>query len=236
VTDEPAERPANDAGAAVPGAVDPARPMDHIRDPRELVRVGYDLASHAYRGDDFDLDRTGYGYWLGRLAPLLADGARVLDLGCGNGVPVARELAKRCAVTGVDLSAVQVERARALVPGARFVQADMSAVEFSPGSFDAVVAFYSIFNLPLADQPGLIERVAGWLVPGGRVFAVVGKVPWTGVEKDWRGVPGVRMYYSQADAATYRRWFEQAGFTIETEGSEPRDGRPGYAVLIARRG
>ena len=56
----------------------------------------------------------------------------MLDLGCGNGVPVARELSARFAVTGVDLSPVQVERARALVPGARFVCADMTAVEFEP--------------------------------------------------------------------------------------------------------
>jgi SAM-dependent methyltransferase len=209
--------------------------MDHITDPRELVRVGYDLASYAYRGDTFDLAGSGYAYWLGRLAPLLADSARVLDLGCGCGVPVAQELAKRCAVTGVDLSPVQIERALALVPGARFVCADMTAVEFAPGSFDAVVAFYSVFNVPLADQPALIERVAGWLVPGGRFLAMVGKEPWTGVEKDWRGVPGARMYYSQADVGTYRRWFAQVGLAIEAEGSEPRDGNPGYAVLIARR-
>jgi SAM-dependent methyltransferase len=227
------ERPA--VAGAGPARPTPERPMDHIRDPRELVRVGYDLASFAYRGDTFDLAGSGYGYWLGRLAPLLADGARVLDLGCGNGVPVARELVKRCTVTGVDLSPVQIERARALVPGARFVCADMTAVEFAPGSFDAVVAFYSVFNVPLADQPALFARVAGWLAPGGRFLAMVGKQPWTGVEKDWRGVPGVRMYYSQADVATYRRWFAEAGLTIEAEGSEPRDGNPGYAVLIARR-
>ena len=211
------------------------RPMDHITDPRELVRVGYDLASHAYRGDRFELAGTGYAYWLGRLTPLLADGARVLDLGCGNGVPVARELVKRFGVTGVDLSGVQIARACRLVPEARFVCADMTAVEFPAASFDAVVAFYSIFNVPLADQPALIARVAGWLAPGGRFLAMVGKQPWTGVEKDWRGVPGVRMYYSQADVATYRGWFEQAGLAIEAEGSEPRDGNPGYSVLLARR-
>jgi len=56
---------------------------------------------------------------------------------------------------------VQIERARALVPEARFVCADMTTIEFEPGSFDAVVAFYSVFNVPLADQPALIGRVAG---------------------------------------------------------------------------
>jgi len=209
--------------------------MEHITDPRELVRVGYDLASYAYRGDDFDLAGSGYAYWLGRLTPLLPSGARVLDLGCGNGVPVARALARDFAVTGVDLSGVQIARARRLVPGARFVCADMTTVGFPPGSFDAAVAFYSIINVPLAEQSALIARVAGWLAPAGRFLAVVGKHPWTGIERDWRGVPGVRMYYSQADVATYRRWFAQAGLAIEAEGSEPKDGNPGYAVLIARR-
>src|SRR5438552_19019951 len=91
-------------------------------DPKVLVRDGYDRASHAYRGDAFALDaQSGYAHWLRRLTRRLVPGARVLDLGCGNGVPVARELAGQFVVTGVDLSPVQIERARALVPGARFV-------------------------------------------------------------------------------------------------------------------
>ena len=204
-------------------------------DPRALVRDGYDRASHAYRGDDCDLEQSGYGHWLRRLAPMLTPGARVIDLGCGNGVPVARELARRgFDVTGVDLSPVQVDRARALVPGARFVCADMGEATFEPGSFDVAVAFYSIINLPLADQPLLIARLSRWLVPGGALLAIVGKVAWSGEEPNWRGVEGVRMYYSHASVATYRAWLGAAGFTIETEGSEPREGNPGYSVLIAR--
>ena len=42
------------------------------------------------------------------------------------------------------------------------------------------------------------------------------------------------MYWSHADVMTYRIWFERAGLMIEAEGSEPRNGNPGYAVLIAR--
>jgi SAM-dependent methyltransferase len=135
----------------------------------------------------------------------------------------------------VDLSPVQVERARALVPAARFVCADMTAAEFEPGSFDAVAAFYSIFHVPLDEQPALLARVAEWLVPGGRFLAFVGKRAWTGLEPDWRGVRGTSMYYSQADVWTYRDWFVRAGFEIEEEGSEPKLGNPGYAVLIARK-
>src|SRR6185295_3397249 len=87
--------------------------------------------------------------WLGVLASLLPKGARVLDLGCGAGVPVARELVARdCHVVGVDVSARQVQLARNNVPEAVFLQADMTSVQFAPASFDAVAALYSITHVP----------------------------------------------------------------------------------------
>ena len=205
-------------------------------DPRRLVREGYDRASHAYRGDDADLEMSGYGHWLRRLARRVAPGARVLDLGCGNGIPATRELARSYATTGVDLSPVQVERARSLVPAATFVCGDMTSVEFADGSFEAVVAFYSIINVPVDEHPALLARIARWLVPGGWLLATVGQDPWTGVEPDFRGVAGVPMYWSHADIGAYRRWLAEAGFAIEEEGRQPKQGVPGYAVVIARRG
>jgi len=208
---------------------------DAALDPRAIVLEGYALASHAYRGDTFALEDSGYAYWLARLTARLAPGARVLDLGCGNGVPIARELAARYEVTGLDLSPVQIDRARALVPGATFLCGDMTTASFAPGSFDAVAAFYSIINVPLDEQPALLERIAGWLAPGGWLLATVGREPWTGIEENWRGVAGARMYYSHADVAKYRAWFAAAGFAIEEEGREPKLGNPGYAMLLARK-
>lgn len=205
-------------------------------DAKRLIVDGYARASHAYRGDTFELAGSGYAYWLGRFTRALSDGARVLDLGCGCGVPVAVELAKRFDVTGVDLSPEQIERARTLVSGARFTCADMTTLAYEPGSFDAIVAFYSIINVPLGEQPALIESMARWLVPGGRVLATVGHDAWTGVEHDWRGVKGASMYYSHATITRYREWFAAAGLEIVEQGREPKEGNPGYAMLIAKRG
>ncbi len=202
---------------------------------KQIVLDGYAKASHAYRGDAFELEGSGYAHWLRRFAALVPAGAAVLDLGCGNGLPVARELAGRYDVTGVDLSPVQVGRARALVPLARFVCADMTEVEFPPASFAGVAAFYSLINVPVAGHAALLERIAAWLSPGGHVLATVGRDAWTGVEENWRGVPGARMYYSQASVHQYREWFAAAGLEIVEEGREPREGNPGYAVLLARR-
>jgi len=204
-------------------------------EPRQLVRAGYDRASLAYRGDEFELDpRSGYAHWLRRLDRLILPGSRVLDLGCGNGLPVARELAKRHQVTGLDLSAVQIERARGLVPAARFVCADMTEAAFEPGSFDAVTAFFSIINVPAAEQPGLFRRIAGWLAPGGAFLAILGKCACTLVERDWRGVKGATMYWSHAGLPQSRRSIAEAGMQIVEEGSEPAKGSPGFAVVIAR--
>ena len=209
--------------------------MTGTGNPRDIVRRGYELASHAYRGDTFALEGSRYEYWLGRFTRRLADGARVLDLGCGNGLPVALELANRFDVTGVDLSPVQVERARTLVPAARFECADMTSFECAPASFDGVAAFYSIINVPLDEQPALIARIAGWLAPGGWLIATVGQEPWTGVETDWRGVRGASMYYSHGAAEHYRAWFAEASLELVEQGREPRTGNPGYAMLLARR-
>ena len=95
----------------------------------DLVRLGYDAVSERYRADDDrPLEYTG---WLRALSRRLPPCVDVLDLGCGCGVPVSRELtALGHKVVGVDLSQRQVERARLLVPHARFVRADATEISF----------------------------------------------------------------------------------------------------------
>jgi SAM-dependent methyltransferase len=204
------------------------------RSPKEIVREGYDKVSHAYRADEFNLEGTGYQRFLGWLLPRLPDGARVLDLGCGNGVPVARALAEHCQVTGIDLSPVQIERARQLVPKAEFRVADMSTSGFPPDHFDAVVSFFAIIHVPVDEQAGLIGAIGAWLKPGGYLLASVGHKAWEGTLEDWRGVPGATMYWSHTDAATYKNWTRAAGLQILEEGFLP-EGDGGHTVLLAQK-
>jgi SAM-dependent methyltransferase len=161
-------------------------------------------------------------------------GGAVLDLGCGCGVPLARDLAGAgYAVTGVDLSAVQVERARRLVPAARFLHADATQVGFPPSSFDAVVSLYTLIHLPLVEQPPLLDRIGRWLRPGGWFLATTGHRPWTGTEDHWLG-GDAPMWWSHADAATYRAWIEQAGLPVIAQEFVP-EGDGGHALFWARR-
>lgn len=71
-------------------------------------------------------------------------------------------------VTGVDISQAQIDLAREHVPKATLIKSDMGALQFEPRSFDAVVAFYSLFHLPKDEQLPMIQRIGGWLKEGGR--------------------------------------------------------------------
>lgn len=135
----------------------------------------------------------------------------MLDLGCGCGVPATAILAGQHAVTGVDVSPVQIARARRLVPAAEFQCADMSSIDFPPHSFAAVVAFFSIIHVPLEEQPAIFRSIFRWLRPDGYLLATVGSGAWTGIEDDWHGAP---MYWSHADRATYLVWLEETGFEV----------------------
>ncbi|WP_445395422.1 class I SAM-dependent methyltransferase [Streptomyces sp. LE64] len=201
-------------------------------DPKDLVRRGYDALSQRYE-EAFDSD-TKYQDWLADLHGRLPTGSRVLDLGCGNGVPVARDLtAAGHRVLGVDLSGVQVRRARARVPGAEFRREDITALDFPEGSFDAVLALYSLIHLPLGEQLPLLRRVVRWLRPGGSFLVTVGRDALTGTDEDWLG-SGVAMWWSHPDAATSREWLRTAGFEVREERFVP-EGDGGHVLFVAAR-
>lgn len=203
-----------------------------IEDPKDIVRRGYDAASRRY-DDAYGAD-TKYEALLSDLCRRIPAGSAVLDVGCGSGVPVARTLvAAGHRVTGMDISEVQIRRAQERVPQAEFIRGDATTLTFDPASFDAVVCLYALIHIPLAEQPPLLRRIAGWLRPGGWFVATTGHGAWTGIEENWLG-GGAPMWWSHADAATNRAWITQAGLMVEREEFLP-EGFSGHALFWARR-
>ena len=145
----------------------------------------------------------------------LPQGANVLDLGCGAGVPATRLLAERFVVTGVDVSSRQLDLARQHVPTATFVKADMPELDFPQESFDAIVAFYSIIHVPRERHPALVGNIHRWLKPGGPFLATWANVEWEGKEENWNGW-GTGMWWSHYDAETSIGMLRDAGFVIES--------------------
>jgi ubiquinone/menaquinone biosynthesis C-methylase UbiE len=210
-----------------------------VFDPKHLVREGWNRVSTIYRppgsrSDAFDHTNADYREWLQPFFKLLSPGTDVLDLGCGCGTPAARMLSDRFRVTGVDISDVQIDRARSLVPAARFLRADMTRVSFPEATFGGVACLYALIHVPLDEQPDLLAKVYRWLAPGGLFLVTTGATAWTGVEEGWLG-SNAKMYWSHTDARTYEQWFGDRGFrvlrrTIVPEGREAR-----HALFLVQR-
>lgn len=111
----------------------------------------------------FDWLRRRYFYKiLDRLEPALPDGAIILDYGCGPGdfMLVARE--RQIAVEGADISARNVEMARA-----RGLSVSRASAELlqSGKRYDAIICQSVLEHVQ--DGPQLVCDLAGLLKPGG---------------------------------------------------------------------
>jgi SAM-dependent methyltransferase len=216
----------------------PSSPPPDAERAKSIVRHGWNHVSTLYRDPRGSHDAFGHSFadhsdWLAPILGSVPKGSEVLDLGCGCGIPDARLLTDRFRVTGVDISDVQVDRARQLVPDARFVRADMTEVMFSEESFGAVVCLYALIHVPVEEQRPLIDRVFRWLVPGGLFLVITGEDAYTGTEPNWLG-SNAEMFWSHTDAATYQRWLGEAGFEIRRRRHVPEEGS-GHALFLAVR-
>lgn len=205
-------------------------------DPRQIVAEGYDRIAERYaqwaRDEVIDEARPRF---LATLLASLPEGARVLDLGCGGGGPTTQQLAARFALTGVDISARQIELARRALPHATFTCADMTRLEFPPETFDGVAAFYAFLHLPHGELPPLLTRIGEWLRPSGVLVATFGGGADLGtIEPNWLGTP---MYFSGYTADDTRRFVEQAGLAITSLCREQilENGRPVHFLWVVAR-
>src|SRR5208282_987935 len=208
------------------------------RTPKDIVREGWNQVSSIYRPDDGAIDAFGHSTadhrrWLKPLSKLKS-GSKVLDLGCGCGVPDARILSRRFDVVGVDISDVQIARARELVPQATFLHTDMTQVRFLSGSFDGAICLYSIIHVPVEEQPDLLDRIGRWVRPGGPFILIAGATAWTGTQAGWLG-SAAEMYWSHADGGSYARWLEHAGFEILRRELIP-EGESRHELFNCRKG
>jgi CTP:molybdopterin cytidylyltransferase MocA/SAM-dependent methyltransferase len=221
----------------VPGAnpdIDTTVDLERL-EQAAIVARGYDALGSDYIEWSARIIDPARERMVGELTERLPVGARVLDLGCGAGVLSTKQLAETFDVTGVDVSADQLETARRNIPRATFIQGDMASIAFPPQSFDAVTAFYSIIHVPRDQHLGLFQKIARWLRPGGHFLAALSaadSAAWTG---EWLGQ---EMFFSGFDAATNRQLLTDAGFDLliddEVEIDEP-EGSVRFLWVLARR-
>jgi SAM-dependent methyltransferase len=184
--------------------------------------------------------------YVDRVLEGLRSGARVLDLGCGTGNPIAQHIVERgFRVTGVDQSAKMLEIARRVVPEAEFIQGDMVDLQFVD-QFAAAIAWDSVFHVERKHHLAIFRKLAAALEPGGRLLLSVGgsdalsnvEDSTSSIASDAEGFTsqmfGHTFFYSGYKPQIARRLLEAEGFEIEVWEVDEPAGR-GHIAVIARK-
>jgi ubiquinone/menaquinone biosynthesis C-methylase UbiE len=149
------------------------------------------------------------GDWLLRRLP---EAARVLDVGCGTGVPTAEQLTGAGhQVVGLDIAEGMLEIARRSVPEGEFLHRDLTTLDQDLGTFDAVVAFFTVLMLPRREIPDVLHRIRDVMRPGGYFMLSM-------VEADVDNVPiqflGSPVYVTGYLRDELQQVVEMAGFEV----------------------
>ena len=139
-------------------------------DKTQKTIIAYDKLSgmYAYKYMNYDV----YIKKIKEFTEYLNEEDNILDLCCGPG-NVGKQLVlcgKDITITGIDLSEKMLEIAKQNVPDATFYCQDIRNIDFSEESFDAIMLSFCIVHLTDREAAQLIERAAGYLRRGGKLY------------------------------------------------------------------
>jgi cyclopropane fatty-acyl-phospholipid synthase-like methyltransferase len=199
-----------------------------MKNMNQLVRDAYNKCAEDYSSTRDLFKNKKY---LDMLTGYLKPKSKILDIGCGAGKPIDEYLvSKKYKVTGIDISEKQIELAKINVPQAIFSVKDMSVLNFSKNSFDAVISFYAIFHIPREGHLGLFKKILEILKPSGYFLATLGFDNWEGSEE----FHGVTMHWSQYSKDKNLKLIKEAGFEIVKAEIDKSGGEHHFVVLAKR--
>lgn len=168
--------------------------------------------------------------WLDRFLHGLPEAARILDLGCGTGDPIAHYMeARGFRITGVDASPAMIALAREKRPGGDWRIADMRRLDLGE-RFDGIIGWDSFFHLTRDEQRAVLPLLAHHLSTGGRLMLTVG--PDDG-EVDGH-VGDDRVYHASLSPDAYRTILADHGLTVTDFVAEDPD-CDFHTILLARK-
>lgn len=142
----------------------------------------------------------------------LKPGAKVLDIGCGTGRPVALFLSEKGHfVTGIDISEKMIELAKNNnIPNADFQCTDFFDFETSD-TFDGILAWDSFFHFPKNKQEMIYPKIAKMLKPDGYLLFTHGDID----DEHTSPMMGQEFYYSAITKEKIADLFLENGLEIE---------------------
>lgn len=148
--------------------------------------------------------------WLDRFCARLPAGAAVLDIGCGSGVPLARELIRRgFDITGVDGTPTMLAQFQRNFPGVTAQLADMRHLALEQ-RFAGLLAWDSFFHLSPKEQRDMIPRFQAHAARGAVLMFTSGDAEGEAIGE----LEGAPLYHGSLDPEEYRSLLANAGFSV----------------------
>jgi ubiquinone/menaquinone biosynthesis C-methylase UbiE len=200
---------------------------------KETVKAGYNAIADRYLAertrDSADVRL------LDDFIERLPENATVLDAGCGAGVPIAQMLSEHFKVIGVDFSEAQIELAKKQVPGANFICAYMTKLDFPENSFDGICSYYAIIHIPREEHESLLKDFYRFLKPNGLALLCLGAEHL--IDDIDENYLGTRMFWSHYDTDTYLKMLTDCSFSLvwsKFVGDSSCEGAGHLFVLVER--
>ena len=177
-------------------------------DKEQLVKKGYDEIAANFQSFRDQFNNTEE---LVKFVNYLPIGGKVLDVGCGVGIPVAKFFVDSgFELIGIDISEGMLREAKINVPEATFYRYDMSNLDFQDNYFDGLVAIYSIFHVPKHKHVQIIKNFYRMLKVGGYMMLVFNPRENEGVDD----FLGTEMYWSCHKPSKSIEIVKRAGFEV----------------------
>lgn len=197
---------------------------------RDKVKKGYEEGDYpsTYREDrdlkDFEVRLFN------KMFEIIGDSCKVLDLGCGTGVPFDRFLVKKgYEVKGIDLVEKHVEKAKENVPEADYEVGDLLEIDIEQEKYEAIISLYTIFHVPREKHNKVLGRIHEWLKPGGCLLLTVGIE-----EGEYEGeFVGSKMTWSSYSKERNIQMVKKAGFDILEKYEQ--DDEENHLWILARK-
>jgi SAM-dependent methyltransferase len=173
----------------------------------------YDLIAHWYATDRGQCKRPTGVPEVTDLAASLPRGARVLDIGCGTGIPLTRILLDAGhQVVGLDSSGRMLAFFRANLPGVPVVRGLVQHGAFADDTFDAAIAWGVMLHLTQPHQVKAIASVSRMLRAGAPFLFTSADVD--GHDALEGTMKGVMFRYYSFTRDSYRALLAEHGLTL----------------------
>lgn len=196
---------------------------------RDMVEKGYDEIAEEYLQTK---DESTLIFAM-ELEKRLKPGSKVLDAGCGAGIPIAKYLSENFKVFGIDISAKQIELAKRLVPKGKFKKADLGNPGFPPSIFEGIICMYALIHIDRKRHLEILRNFYTLLKEPGFLMVCMGLGDYEGEEE----YLGTKMYWSHYDRETNLRLLEKAGFQImwEKDWANPKDENDKHLFVLCKK-